>query len=82
MKFVAVFEHIFSNAIVFEAFSENSIEEARRYCDAVVSFNTNYCKDYDLYISDLDHSQEMNKQLNEVYKKIQSFSEGFINGNG
>ena len=61
MKFLAIFEDIMNNTIAFEGFSENSVEDAIRYCDQVVSVKTNYCKDYDLYISDFDHSQEMKK---------------------
>ena len=82
MRFVAVFEDIINNSIVYQCVFKESIEEARRYCNQVVAVKTNYCKDYDLYISDFDYSQEMNKKLNEVYQKIQSWSEVFINGNG
>ena len=82
MRFIAVFEDVVNASIVYECFSYQSIEEARRYCDVVVAVKTNYCRDYDLYISDFDHSQEMNRQLNEVYTKIQSFNEGILNGKG
>lgn len=82
MRFVAVFEDVVNASLVYECFFSQHIEEARRYCDVVVSVKTNYCRDYDLYISDFDYSQEMNKQLNEVYKKIQSWNEGLINGKG
>jgi len=82
MKFVAFFDNCVTEDTIFKFIDAESIDAAYNIAWNI-SCGTGLSEgNFELYISDFDHSQEMNKQLNEVYKKIQSWSEGFINGNG